>query len=971
MTATVTDPAGKRYIGIDLGTTNSALAWTDARHPIRVLDVPQLSEPGETRAFPTLPSFLYFPTDAEQRAGIARLPWNESPGVVAGVFARDHGALVPARQVSSAKSWLVHAAVDRTAPLLPWGFEEGPRVSPVEASALLLSHLRDAWNSTQASPAGTGSLERQQVVLTVPASFDEEARELTVQAARDAGLVDVILIEEPVAALYAWIASHRRQTAAHLSGGSLVLVCDVGGGTTDFSLVRATAASHAPAPVAADRGSDTATRVEDRTGVQFERIAIGEHLLLGGDNVDLALAAVVERKLAQPGAPRLTLAQHQVLRRKCSAAKEQLLSTAGPERVRITLLGAGRDVVGGGRSADLTRDEALATLTDGFLPITRPDDLPARDRRMALRELGLPFESEPAITRHLAAFLSRAGRDAPGRMLRPDAVLFNGGFFTPAVARERILDALAAWFGERPAVLENDRPEAAVAVGAAFYARLREDPDAARRLLIRAGSARAYYIALEAQASGATTAVCVMPRGTQEGTALTLDRVFSVTTNQPAAFTLFSSTLRSDAANDIVSFGADEEVHRHAPLVTVLRYGKRSRRVPLSVRLRVAFTETGTLELWCESQATEHRWRLAFNLRAAEADALDASVSSAGEEPAAGSDEAVIGAESVASAVQLITAVFGEPIASVVHPSSTQATPAVPLVTSTAGLSPEALVGEIEATLGFGKHAWPLGVIRQLADALLAHATGRTRSPAHEVRWLNLVGFCIRPGFGTPLDAWRISELRKVYAAGLAFPKEIQNQVEWLVLWQRVSGGFSAGHQRELAQRVMGQLGIGQRKPAHVNAQIEREAWRLLGSLERLDAGQRTNLGDELLKRIRREPRNRAWLWTIGRLGARVPFYGPLNSIVPAAVAERWIEAVLSKQMSEEAAEAVAQIGARTEDRARDLSEEVRLQAIARLRTAGIRPEIVLPLAELVPRGRLDTVQIFGESLPQGLRLER
>ena len=310
------------------------------------------------------------------------------------MYARDHGALVPARQVSSAKSWLSNPSVDRTAPLLPWLNEEGRRISPVEASARLLAHLRDAWNHEHAGDDETLRLERLPIVLTVPASFDEEARELTVQAARDAGFEQLTLLEEPLAALYAWIAAHRRDLSATLGDGALVLVCDVGGGTTDFSLIR--------------------TAIEDGELV-FERIAIGEHLLLGGDNLDLALAVLVEQKIAG-GAAKLTLTQRQTLRRKCSAAKEQLLSEPDLGTVRITILGGGRGVVGGGVTAELTRDDVVRALEDGFLPLTAADDLPARNRRVGLRELGLPYESEPAITKHLAGFLSRAMRTD----IRPD-----------------------------------------------------------------------------------------------------------------------------------------------------------------------------------------------------------------------------------------------------------------------------------------------------------------------------------------------------------------------------------------------------------------------------------------------------------------------------------------------------------------------------------------------------------------------
>src|SRR5688572_21985784 len=401
-------------IGIDLGTTNSALAWVGSRGQVEIFEVPQLIARGEIGRAAVLPSFIYLPDESERSSGAYALPWAEAsadPAVV-GLFAREHGALVPSRQIASSKSWLVNASVDRMAPILPWGAEGVPRLSPIDASARILEHLRRAWDHERASSIESMRLDRQSVVLTVPASFEEEARELTVDAARKAGLASVRLLEEPLAALYAWIATHRRQAADQLADGDLILVCDVGGGTTDFTMIRTSIEAGEP---------------------RFERMAIGEHLLLGGDNVDLALAVLCEQKLAEHGAPRLTLAQRHTLRRKASDAKERLLSDDDAEaRLRITLLGAGRGVVAGGMTTELTREEVVRTLADGFLPLTAPDDLPARDRRVALRELGLPFESDPAITRHLAGFLTRAAQanGQPG-MLQPDAVLFNGGFFTP------------------------------------------------------------------------------------------------------------------------------------------------------------------------------------------------------------------------------------------------------------------------------------------------------------------------------------------------------------------------------------------------------------------------------------------------------------------------------------------------------------------------------------------------------------
>jgi len=974
-------PESSRYtIGIDLGTTNSVVAYIDqqeSKNPeasrIEVFPVPQLVAEGELRAMPALPSFLYFPSEHEL-TGMS-LPWEERPESVAGVLAREQGALVPGRQVSSAKSWLCHDAVDRRAKLLPWEAEPPePMISPVEASARYLSHLRNAWNHSRAASGGAETrFENQDIVLTVPASFDEEARELTVEAAHLAGLEKLTLLEEPLAAFYAWIAAHQnllhvdaapprprrrpRNSPPELHDGDLVLICDVGGGTSDFSLIRVRFAGQQ---------------------VQFERIAIGEHLLLGGDNLDLALARRVEEKL---NAPKLTLRQRHALRRACCAAKERLLTDERLDRLPISLLGSGRSVVGGMLSAELTREEVVEVLTGGFLPRSASDELPAHDRRVGLRELGLPYASEPAITKHLAAFLTQAARAAanlgataderpgvpadasgvvPPPMVRPECILFNGGFFAPALTREKLLEAVAGWFGGesngwRPRVLANRAPESAVALGAAYYGRVRRGGG----LRIRAGSPRTYYIGVQsAGASGhAPQAVCVLPAGIQEGTTLPLEnREFAVLTNRPVSFTLYSSTTRHDEHGEVAVLDA-EQIHRHAPLVTLLRYGKKSRQIELGVQLSASFTEVGTLELWCESLKTQHRWRLQFELRGNEGQLPEAA-----PEPSAAPPS--VAEESLDAAGNIMREVFGS-----AHDASRQDAHAA--AGGTPPLQPESIVNKLEVTLAHNKDSWPMDTIRKLCDVLVEVASGRAKSRRHEARWLNLFGFCLRPGFGALLDDWRINQARRIYLAGPIFPKDPQCQVEWLVLWRRVAGGLNAGQQRELHQKYGAVLGIGGKKTTgRLNSQVEHEGWRLLASLEHLPVSFRAALGEELLARIKKEPTDKAWLWSLGRVGARIPLYGPLNSVVPPETASNWLQVLLDlSDFTAETASAVVQLGSLTGDHLRDIDEDLRQQAIARLKAAGTSEDASLGLHHYVPPARADALRIFGESLPEGLRL--
>ena len=912
-----------RYlIGIDLGTTNSVVAYSDTSDldsGIRIFDVEQVVAASEVRAVPALPSFLYFPSEAERDSGAFDLPWQAKPSSVVGVAAHELGALAPGRQVSSAKSWLCQDAVDRAADILPREAEPPePKISPVEASARYLAHLRDTWNHAQAGDPES-RFEAQDIVLTVPASFDEEARELTVEAAARAGLQNLTLLEEPLAAFYSWISAKQHDHASHLEDDDLVLICDIGGGTSDFSLVRA--------------------RIHG-TEAKFERTAIGDHLLLGGENLDLALARKVEQKLKA----QLSLRQRHALEIACSTAKERLLSDPELDRLPINVLGSGRAVVGQMLSSELTRTEVVELLMQGFLPLTGRDEQPTRTRVVGLREVGLPYVIDPAITKQLAAFLRRAATAmrSADTLVRPDKVLFNGGFCTPEITRQRILDAIAGWFpdaapGWHPAVLHNDDLASAVAMGAAYYGQVRQGGG----LRVKAGSGRTYYVGTRDE----NAAVCVLPAGTDEGTTLRLPREFTVLANRPVSFHLFSSTVRHDAHGAVAELDM-ADMHRHAPLTTLLRYGKRLQEMELAVRLSVSFTEVGTLELWCESVSSPHRWRLQFELRH--------------------------GSNAASYDPQLPMAAVSDVPDEAVHAAQAAIHDVFRASASGESADPSSLTAELESRIGFKKEAWPLDVLRQLADTLLESAEGRKLSSQHEGRWLNLVGLCLRPGFGDADDSRRMQQMRRIYQSGLAFAADQQNHVNWLVLWRRISGGLGAAHQHEI-RNYLGGLGIGRKKAGtRLNAQFERDGWRLLASLEHLSGATRAALGAELLRKLKKEPAESAWLWSLGRFGARIPFYGSLSCIVPAASAAEWIRALLGlREINRETANAIVQIGRFTDDRMRDVEEAVRNDAIRQLKEAGIDDESLLTrLSQFMMPDRGDVSRTFGEPLPKGLLLQ-
>lgn len=870
-------------VGIDLGTTNSALAFIDPAEaensdfpPIHILEIPQHVRQGAVEPQRTLPSFLYLGDDQ----------------TYTGAFAREQGALLPTKTVHSAKSWLSNPDVDRTAKVLPWDAQEGGRVlSPVEVSAQYLQHFRQAWESHKGEP-----LNSQRVVLTVPASFDEEARELTVQAAKDAGIENLTLIEEPAAAFYSWIANHLTQSQKSLFDGQVVLVCDVGGGTSDFTLIKV-------------------QREGDR--VEFTRTAVGKHLLLGGDNLDLTLTWLVESKLGTT----LSLRQRSALRRQCAAAKERLLSDAKLQKVDITVLGGGTGLIGGTLRTEILREEVLELALEGFLPFCDLNEKPKEEKRSVFRELGLPYVSDPAVTRHLAAFLSTT--DA-----QPDAILFNGGFFIPDILRDRVVDVMERWYGKRPAVFENRDLDLAVAVGAAYYSYVRST---GAGLLVRGGLPRAYYIGIGGSGDKLRT-VCLAPRGSEEGAVLEVDRDdLQLVANKAVAFRLYSSLVRTeDKLGDVVEFDAgDPELHLHAPLQAVIRFGKKAEERTVPVKLGIRLTEVGTLEIWADSRVSEHRWRLQFELR-------KAAQASAPSRPAA-----VISDTAMTEAHRLIAATFGPE----------------------RSLPPEELPGKLEQTLALGRNSWPLPTIRQIADWLLEHAEGRGRGPALEARWLNLCSFCLRPGFGYPGDDFRIDQARRIYASGLKFPNNVESEIQWWIMWGRVAGGFNRNQQTDIYQRLSQTLMPKQGKKApRVNTSLLREMWRTASSLELLPIQTKTDLGDSLIKRLKSSEGGATDLWCIARIGARQLFYGPINQVIPAATASRWIDALLRVKNSEEAMASIARV---TGDSSRDLAPAT--VSLVRRALEPAKPEL-LPVLEGEKGRDLGTMgRMFGEELPAGL----
>jgi molecular chaperone DnaK (HSP70) len=607
-----------RYIvGIDLGTTNSALAHCQAAvaedaEPISVQNIPQLVNPNEVTERRLLPSFLYIPGEVDFPKGSLALPWEREPRFVIGELARKRGAESPARLVASAKSWLCYAAVDRAAALLPWQApEEVPKLSPIEASSHFLQYLRSVWDNHYAKKKPELALSEQEVLLTVPASFDEEARELTRLAAERAGLKNVTLLEEPQAAFYAWLDSQGDGWRRRIKVGDLVLVCDVGGGTTDFSLI---------------------TVSEENGELALKRVAVGDHILLGGDNMDLALARLLQQRLEANGHHIDTWQLHS-LWHQCRLAKEKLFEEPKSQKHPVTLLGKGAKLVGGTIKTELTREDLNQVLVDGFFPKVASDETPARQRRIGFQELGLPYAADAAITKHLARFLSQQVQSSPelekvrrgkSGLACPTHVLFNGGVMKAAVLRERLIEVLNSWLREEgfeplasKEILDAPDLEHAVARGAAYYGRATRG----RGVRIRSGASRTYYIGVESAMPAVPgreaplKALCVVPFGMEEGTEAKIPgREFGLVVGEAAEFRFLSSTVRKqDQIGNLLEDWGDE-IEELSPLEVTLKLDGQEGTV-LPVRLETRVTEVGTLEVWCVSRDGAQRWKLELNIR--------------------------------------------------------------------------------------------------------------------------------------------------------------------------------------------------------------------------------------------------------------------------------------------------------------------------------------------------------------------
>ncbi|EHU4839164.1 hsp70 family protein [Vibrio parahaemolyticus] len=925
-------------VGIDLGTTNTVVAYCEItdnleQSEVSLFDIDQLIGPGEVVRKPLLPSFRYHPAVGQISPSDLTLPWDNEPvagdinNVIVGEWARELGAKVEGRQVSSAKSWLSHQAVNRNSDILPWaGAQDVDKVSPVIASASYLNHIRQAWNYRHPS----NKLEDQDVVVTVPASFDETARKLTLEAAELAGLKKIVLLEEPQAVCYDWYARHQQTAADELKDLPLILVCDVGGGTTDLSLIEAKFT---------------------HDDLALDRIGVGEHLMLGGDNLDLALAHLAESRFSQN--KKLTAASLTKLIQQTRKAKENLLSTSAPDEVKITMLGSGSKLLGGTKSIALSKQEVHQIALDGFFPLSDFSEVPDK-RRSAVVEFGLPYVADPAVSKHVAEFLtqhqqvSRAalGIEDDKQNAIPVGLLLNGGVFNSDLVTERVTTLLSDWRGAPVTVLDNPHPDWSVALGAVAFGKARRGA----QLKIGGGAARSYFLHLQ-EKNKMGKALCLLAKGTEEGHEIRLSgRRFSLTLGEPVRFNLLTSTHDTLTNNTAIQNGVmvDVDPDLFAPLppyITTLEGEgaelQANQKERVEVQLACQLTEVGTLKMECVSAEDDSkRWELEFEVRNKQTD----------------DSEQVKLHPKLNECKELIARLYSG------NKKSAE------------GNEIKTLAKDLEKKLG-KRDEWDFTTLRQLFDTFAQGRKRRRRSEQHEKNWLRLAGFALRPGFGDPTDSWRIEQVWGLYQQNIQF-KNHQGWTDWWVFWRRIAGGLSQEQQETILADIAKYLHPGAMKnPQSAKAAQEmgyESMVRLSASLEHLEVEDKVLLATWFLsKAINQNQFEQAHWWAMGRLASRTPLYGSQHNVIPREQAEQWLPKLLEQNWLKEPmiAFAAVMICRKTGDRLFDISDDYREQVLTKLKQSKVPESWVSLVEEVKELSESESKRVFGDALPSGLTL--
>jgi molecular chaperone DnaK (HSP70) len=915
-------------IGIDLGTTNCAMAFEGLETPApegAVFLIPQWETTTRFSEASTLPSFLYLlsQTEAAQMSGHGGRHTEWIPGR----FARTRAAESPGRVVHSAKSWLCHHAVDRNAPFLPWRSNELPvekRISPIRASALLLESLRAAWD-TKFTGEGV-RFDDQEITITVPASFDAAAQRLTLDAAHEAGFpADVRLLEEPQAAFYHWLDGRAGENAAskELSdmGVRHVLVIDIGGGTTDLTLFEIVPSSETPLS-------------------HIKRVAVSDHLLLGGDNIDLAIAHRIESRL--PEHDPLSEVQWNFLVARCRDVKERCLSDSSGHLFTVSIPGRGSSLLGNILGTQIDRAVIESIVLDGFFPECNSDDKPARTQA-GLREWALPYAVDSAVTRYLAEFLH--GRPVVG------AILFNGGSLYPEVLRQRLQKQIARWQdGVEPQLLENSEPSLAVARGAAHFGGIVRR----RAQRIEAGAARAIYLEVHKRDAGKETAttpalICILPSGapSEEKFQVSQDGL-ELRINRRVRFQPYYSTRRvRDKAGSVVLWN-DRDFHLLPPLQTTAKLAGTNReddRLPVTLTARI--NELGLLHVACVSRdpAAPGTWPLEFDLRAHEA--RSAKLTTWDEQESVDAQTGV-DSQRLTTARARITTLFAKPL------------------DRRDKISAANLLKSLEQILGKQKGDWDYLLIRSLWTSLFECFPNRQESLEHEETWLILAGYFLRPGFGAKGDDARINGLWRIQTEGLKFPSK-RNQLQVYILWRRVAGGLNNQRQEAILASELSKLRAQTNQPA--------ELVRLMGALERINPATKAELVERFLQAARALAINRQHsaphLVALGLLLNRSLFYAGPDFVLPPLQVETAYETLSDLDWSDplllEIQALFLRAGRLVNDPKIDLPKSLREKIASKLQKAGVAPAKVARLRSYIPLALADRANLFGEALPPGL----
>ncbi len=918
---------GRYSIGIDLGTSNTSLSFIDSlekRPKSRVLELSQLSNLNSVLKKKYIPSSFYFLTKSEllevESSFVREIKSKNVHGVI-GDISLNKMKDSPERVIQSAKSWLCNENVDRRGAILPWGsklIELDKKLSPVEVSASYLRYLKDKWNQTLAKEEGS-SFNEQNITITVPASFDEVSQSLTLEAASLAGYPDdVRLLEEPQAAFYFWLENNSLNLnweEVTKSKNPLVLVCDIGGGTSDFSLFNISLASKKPI---------------------ITRIAVSEHLLLGGDNIDLAMAHMVESRIENRN---LTHFEMSSLLHQCKLIKENILNSINdldpPSSYNVSILSDSSSMFSSSITSSIKREEIENLVLDAFFPFTERGSSPKKNK-LGLREWGLNFEEDYAITRHLSKFLG--DREV-------SAVLFTGGTISSDFIQKRLLDIISSWQGFSPIKLENKDFLLSVSRGASYSGVL----DSSSFKKIKGGYSRSVYLEVEGKKKEqhSKELICILPKGTEEGQSFKLEALrFLLKVDTVVRFNLFYSNYReNDKVGDILEFN-EREFKNLSPIETSLTYSERKGKLlssEVKVQLETELNELGVLKIYCnlvEEDKKSKRWKLDFNLREVKES----------KEDSYNIDIGVSSLEFV-EATKCIKSVFGKKKDK-----------------DLLKIKPKALIKSLEKALFLGRNDWNIDLLRSLWKELSIGMTLRGRSLQHEVVWLYLAGFLLRPGYGSSLDGWRIRELWRVFDMGLNFPKEKSSRMNWYIMWRRVSGGLSPKAQLELFKKV--------EKDFRKKEETPSELIRLIGSLERLEVESKELISKSFIKKFldKKTKNKNDYIWALGRIWGRVLMYGESNFIMPPDRVKTHLNRILDlKKLKTPINPYILSLLIQTlrvnGDRSLDFEESFRLDFFNKLKKLGVKKEEINSIIHFIPPETSYKRKQFGESLPIGIKL--